>query len=143
VLNGFRWVSAVAVNWRCYGTSGHERPCASVTASYTQRAPDDFPMNRHVKSIVFPAMTAWAGNPHYMRYYGRAVGERRDDVTDAFRDPASVELLRVNHYVTRSASEWRDKLAAPRADVDQSRPALDLDALNEVYDPILAPPPGV
>ncbi len=141
VLDGFRWASAVAVNWRCYGTSGHEQPCAPVTANYTHRAPDDYPANRHVKSIVFPAMAAWAENPHYMRYHGRAVGEHHDPVTGAFRGPPTAELLRVNHYVTRSASEWQRKLAGPRADVNQPRAAVDLDALSEVYDPILAPAP--
>jgi hypothetical protein len=65
----FRWVASVAANWRCSGSSGHDDPPdAPVLSSYTRRATDDHPLNRHVKTIVFPAMTStWVEHPHHFR----------------------------------------------------------------------------
>jgi hypothetical protein len=146
VLRQFRWVASVVVNWRCYGPSGHEDPPnAPVVESYTRRAADDHPQNRHIKSIVFPAATVlpvW--NPHYFAYHGLSVDERGDRTPPGvFRDPPTADLLRINHYWTRSNAEWRDKLMRPRADVPEPlrsevEACSDIAPMDAVFDPILA-----
>jgi Glycosyltransferase family 92 len=111
VLDEFKRVPAVAANWRIYGTNGHEFPPeGSVIENYPVAEPDDNPINRLVKSIVFPAMTSsLVQNSHAFRYYARPVGEDGKRVSGVLRDPPTADLLRVNHYITRSRQEWEAK----------------------------------
>lgn len=149
VLREFPRVPAVVANWRCYGTSGYaEPPDAPVVESYIWRARDDHPLNQVVKSIVFPAMTQpLVETPHVFRLYGRMVGERGDTVRSPFRrDPPTADLIRINHYGTRSLVDLHQKLTGPRADSPGSRTVVDaesltadLKALNAVRDPLHMP----
>lgn len=140
VLREFPRAPGVAVNLRCYGTSGHEQaPPGGVLASYSWRGEDGFHLNRHVKTIAFPLMTStFVQNPHHFRHYGQSVGERHDVVTSPYRDPATVDLLRINHYYTRSLSEYREKVVRPRADTNEPREWIDPPVLNAVQDPMSA-----
>jgi len=116
VLDGFKHVPAVAANWRIYGTNGHESPPGgSVIDNYPVAEPEDNPINRHVKSIVFPAMTSTlVENSHAFRYYARPVGEDGKHVSGVLRDPPTADLLRINHYITRSQQEWEAKRQRPQ-----------------------------
>ena len=116
VLSRFSGVPAVVANWRIYGTNGHEvPPKGSVIDNYPIPEPDHDPVNLHVKSIVFPSMTSsLVQNPHSFRYYARAVGEDETPVSGCLRDPPTADLLRVNHYITRSRQEWAAKLRRPQ-----------------------------
>lgn len=123
VLGEFTDVPAVAVNWRVYGTSGWEQqPAGLVVESYTMRASDHHPLNRHVKSIVYPRKTsARVLNPHAFLHFGSPVGEDHRPTMTAFRDPPTADLLRINHYVSKSSAEWRVKLTRPRSDMGMRR----------------------
>ncbi|RWR24799.1 glycosyltransferase family 2 protein [Sinirhodobacter populi] len=57
----------IALNWRIFGSSGRvEPPNDLVINSYTQRARDAFPANRHVKSIInMKYLEGITGNSHY------------------------------------------------------------------------------
>jgi Glycosyltransferase family 92 len=116
VLTGFKRVPGVAANWRIYGTNGHEVPPeGSIIDNYPIPEPDDHPTNRLVKSIVFPAMTSsCVQNSHSFRHYARLVGEDGKPFTGPLRDPPTADLLRINHYLTRSRQEWESKLRQPR-----------------------------
>lgn len=136
VLERFPRVAAVCANWRTYGTSGHIDAVHPVTAHYSLRAPDEHPVNAHIKSIVFPALTSThVENPHFFRLYGPAVGELDDPVTSAFRTPSTTRLLRINHYGTRSLNEFRRKITGPRADIAAPREHPELADLEVVDDP--------
>jgi Glycosyltransferase family 92 len=117
VLSDFKRVPGVTANWRIYGTNGHAVPPeGSVVENYPIAEPEDDPTNELVKSIVFPALTSSrVENPHVFRHYGLPVGEDRKPVTRAHRSPPTADLLRVNHYITRSQQEWEAKLRRPRA----------------------------
>jgi hypothetical protein len=138
VLARFKRASAVCANWRVYGTSGHVEPAEGrVTDVYVRRAEDNHPLNRHVKSIVFPPMTGvHVENPHFFPHYTAPVGERGDRVHGPFRDPPTADLLRINHYYTRSQSEYGRKRKAPRADTDDPRPEFDIGEFDVVDDPL-------
>jgi hypothetical protein len=139
ILEHFPRVAAVAVNWRTYGTSGHvDPPAGGLLRNYSKRAPDDADINAHVKSIVVPTLTLVGANAHHFLGVGPAVGERGDLVETPFRRPATAELLRINHYYTRSMSELKAKFASPRPDGAPHPGRPDLDLLNAVNDPILA-----
>jgi hypothetical protein len=136
VLREFETHPAVAVNWRTYGTSGHaERPEGLVTANYVWRVRDDLPMNEHVKSVVYPRKAStWVENPHMFRLYGEAVGEDRRPVNTAFRSPPTADLLRINHYWSRSVADLQRKWGRPDVGTGERGPRslrFFADALEE------------
>jgi hypothetical protein len=125
VLREFGRTPGVVVNWRVYGTNGHETPPdGAVVENYPVAEPDDAPANAHVKSIVFPAMTKGIRpTPHNFDHYGLAVGEDHRPADHIFREPPTADLLRINHYVTRSRQEFETKLGRERADTGEVRSA--------------------
>jgi hypothetical protein len=126
VLDGFEGNSAVVANWRLYGTSGHfQPPTGPTTQNYLWRVKDDAWVNQHVKSIVNPRKTStWVQNPHFFRHYAAPVGEDRKPVSGPFRFPPTAELLRINHYYTRSVVEWRQKCSGARSATGETRDPL-------------------
>jgi ABC-type multidrug transport system fused ATPase/permease subunit len=117
VLQGFDTDPAVAVNRRFFGTNGHRHPPDGlVIESYPMRSRDDDPANALVKSIVFPRMTRNARSAHTFRVRGVPVGEDGLPVPTATREPATADLLRINHYYAKSEEEFRRKSTRPRAD---------------------------
>jgi hypothetical protein len=129
ILREFEEFPAVGVNWANFGTSGHAvRPAALVTESYTHRNRN--PMARRViKSIVDPRRTVTCVNPHYFTYTeGLAVDERKRPIEGpdfAMTTETSRELLRINHYGSKSEEEQRAKLGRRRADTGEFRAPRD------------------
>jgi hypothetical protein len=125
VLRTFDTSPGVVANWRVYGPGGHERrPEGLVTENYVRRARDGHHYSHLVKSIVYPRKThSLSTTPHAFRHYGRAVGEdKRPRRSDTFyRDSASADLLRINHYYSKSLEELDRKLARGRSDVPSRR----------------------
>jgi glycosyltransferase involved in cell wall biosynthesis len=136
--------AAVAVPWAMFGSNGHvEKPGGLVIESFTRRAEADFPPNRHVKSIVRPALMEAATNPHvfamrggYVDLSGRPVAWGH--VAGLLAHDPDYAGGALNHYFTRSAAHWREKLA--RGYPDTSRAPEDFAAYdrNEVEDTRLA-----
>jgi hypothetical protein len=143
VLDRYTAYPAVVANWAVYGPGGHDTPPAHgrVVESYLFRADADFGPNQHVKSIVQPRRTcSWPiSDPHSFSYLdGSAVNERFEPVVGPFSLPVSWDVLRVNHYWSKSVEEAQRKTAKPRADCVQ--PRMPLEALvgpetSAVYDP--------
>lgn len=136
VLALYEQYAAVAVNWACFGSSGlHEAP-ALQTAAYRMRLPDDDDENRGFKSILDPARAVRPRNPHRFEMTGR------DELVDEFSAPVAHlwrnennpffgKRLRINHYRTRSLSEFTEKLARWR---NQVHPELgDRDAVRQYW----------
>lgn len=129
----------VGVNWCVYGTNGHTaKPDGFVIENYTRRT-DDEALNCHIKSIVQPARTALRrpADPHHFSYvHGLAVNEAMHPIMGPFSRPPSHELLRVNHYWSKSADEAIAKAGKHRSDNGELRDVsalLDED-LNAVED---------
>jgi Glycosyltransferase family 92 len=146
VLSGFEDAPGVGVNWATFGSSGHRtRPAGLVIESYTRRT-TAYRINRHIKSIVDPTrVRAFCRPGFFMFFEGETVDERRRPVGGppyGATDEVSFDLLRINHYTTRSEEEYRRKLARPTPDVTTFNPArLDegrmfrmLERLDEVDD---------
>ena len=121
VLRDYESYPAVAVHWATFGTSGHQaKPQGLVSANYLQRARDEAWINVFMKSVVDPARTIAPldENPHCFSYKeGRAVDEERRPVPDDLgaMEHVCFSRLRINHYLTKSEEQWRDKLAEPMA----------------------------
>jgi hypothetical protein len=117
VLRGFDTQPGVVVNRRFFGTNGHRRPADGlVIESYPMRSRDDDPSNALIKSIVYPRMTLAARSAHTFAQRGNPVGEDGLPAPLATREPATTELLRINHYYAKSEEEFRRKSVTPRAD---------------------------
>jgi hypothetical protein len=139
VLHGFESYAGVAVNWRIYGTNGHrEPPEGLVIENYVMRGRDRHPDNRFVKLIVQPRRTLRPyGGPHTFEHLGFAVGEDRCPVRSHLRAPASVEVLRINHYYSRSMVELARKRARPNATDGEVRETAQVPADDVCDDAIL------
>jgi hypothetical protein len=120
ILPEYEEFPGVAVNCLVFGTSGHQSPPPGlVIENYTRRLGLERQRTKVVKAITDPERVVRVGNvAHYFIYQDgvKAVNERKEPVRGEFSDSPSVELLRINHYFTRSQEERDRKLAAPRMD---------------------------
>jgi hypothetical protein len=108
VLGDYEDLPAVAALWIIFGTSDHETPPPGlVLENYTWRRTLPRPLWAW-KSIVDPSRTRRTRTAHEFRYTDPGVRKP----VPAF---ASLDDLRLNHYITRSEQELKAKLAAPEA----------------------------
>jgi hypothetical protein len=137
---------AIFVYAHMYGSSGHDRrPPLPVTRAYVRRALRTQP--RTGKSILNPRLVRNIPNPHYMKLWA---GETRDEhgrPVHFYAPPPegfapTFDLLRINHYWSRSLEDLADKVRRGNALEGTAR---NLEAhlrgekwMNEVEDPILA-----
>jgi hypothetical protein len=142
VLRDYEDAAGVGVQRYPFGTSGHEqRPPGLVIENYLRRATV---VNNIIKSIVDPTrVDRVIGAHHFVYLDGQcAVDElkrRLDPETEVEGNPGqmlpghmyaqsfSVERLRINHYQTKSAAEFEQKMALPTPDYGRDRkpPRLD------------------
>lgn len=111
-------VSAVAVNWCNYGSSGHVlKPPAPVFHAFVHHACPEAPINRHVKTFLRPAR--WTGewvNVHYFPIgSGRYVDAAGRDVVwsgapGIVADAPDWKGARVLHYQTRSMEHYVERV---------------------------------
>jgi hypothetical protein len=119
VLRAFDLHPGVVVNWRMFGTNGWEQPPEGlVIENFPRRGPDDLEANQLIKSIVNPraalGVTRWPA--HYFQLRGNPVDELGRPALRHVREPATADILRINHYYARSAESFRAKSERPRAD---------------------------
>jgi hypothetical protein len=111
ILRRFENVPALAINWIYFGSNGHvERPKGGVLENYTRRSAV---ANRHVKAIVNPRRVIKYGNSHHW-FYSRAslaTNTRGKRVFGSFSEPAVADVLRINHYYSKSREEFMAKAA--------------------------------
>jgi hypothetical protein len=124
VLTGYEQWPGVCVNLPRFGTSGHlTRPQGLVIENYTVRLKTI--VDHAVKSIVDPAATERCRSAHIFTYHrGFAVDENGYPVYNASSKSASYELLRCNHYYSKSEEELRAKHTRPTADYAWDRRTL-------------------
>lgn len=110
-------VVGVAISWLLFGSSGHlEYSDEPVTRRFTHRAEE---VNQHIKSVMRLKDTYSTGNNvHTFRAHGHIVNERFNymPLEYAILDHPSAEILRINHYVTKSKAECEIKVNRGRAD---------------------------
>ena len=140
-----RW-PGVGVNWAVFGTSGHQVPPGGlVIESYLRRTSEpDF--NRHIKTIANPARVRAFCKPSFFMYdEGLAVDENHRCITGppwSVTASVSFERLRINHYTTRSATEyaakvsrgWPDSSTPPSRFADERSMRRRLAAMDQLHD---------
>jgi hypothetical protein len=120
-----RW-AGVGVNRVTFSTSGHEtRPPGLVLENYTRRIVVPNTRKTAIKSIVDPRRVARALGPHHFEYLeGQLVDEAENPLEAQHSVTDTCDVLRVNHYFTRSEEERMAKLHRPRAGGGELRPEV-------------------
>ena len=140
-------VSAVALSWVTYGSSGRVEPGDGlVIERFTRRATNDHVFNQTVKTILRPERLAGMVNPHAVKLTsGEYVNDHNDPVSwgavAGGTTSVSWHSLRVDHFVVKSRREFERKAQRGRPDV-AGQPRDDAFFLsrdrNEVFDPMPA-----
>ena len=137
-------VSAVVLPWLFFGSSGHvEKPNELVLKAYTHRGEfDNFPPNKHVKSIVRPNKVKRCQNPHAFEVEGLTVDANGVEVTWQKRKGLLTEYAdyadwRINHYFTKSQQNWAERLKRGQLGARTQRTAKQFETYdkNTVSDP--------
>lgn len=106
-------VSAVAMSWRVFGSSGLTRyEPAPVIERFTRAAPADHASNFHVKSMAVAAHVAAVGPHGVSLLQGRYVAPNGKDIVlerNAFMRPPRLRVAQINHYVVKSRAEFEAK----------------------------------
>lgn len=120
-------VGAVALNWRYFGSSGHQEPDGRlVIERFTRCATATYHGHVHMKSLVRTAaldrMIIHSGRLrdgfHYVDDGGKPITLRDDGFTPAI----SHDWLYIHHYSVKSRAEFERKRARGRAPVADGHP---------------------
>jgi hypothetical protein len=117
ILRRYEAYPALAVHWVMFGSSEHvHRPEGLVLENYLYRQQEVSPT---IKSIVNPRRIAASKSTHYWLHKHRqlAADENELPVKGWTSTPATAEVLRINHYWSKSLEDGRNKVA--RGPVDQ------------------------
>lgn len=114
-------VPGVSLNWLNFGTSGKFGPAVDgdVFANFTKHYKKDAEIHKHVKSISRVRDIAAIVNPHFCVYNGTvlAVDTSGRSVKGAFTESPLHTKAWINHYYTRSRSDYLRKSARGRGTV--------------------------
>jgi hypothetical protein len=115
-LDRFDGASGIALNWRYFGSSGHQthEPGLMMERFRMAAAPDN-ENNAGVKSLHRVEDVAFM-LPHYSLYHDQAVvvSANGAPVPNDWRIPLDTNnfaVAQVNHYFVKSAEEWQRKVA--------------------------------
>ena len=135
ILKDFKTYAGIGINWVFFDSNGHDKkPNGLVIENYT-RVETDFNCERCrvIKSIVNPQKVKFCYHPHFFVY---RFGEKCVDInkvpTDLyFTKHNSRDVLRVNHYYTKSKEEYLEKINREMADFKNAkRKEINLADLN-------------
>ena len=108
--------SAVGVNWVCFGSGGlHEYDDRLVIERFTWRPHTSHPVDAHIKSVIWMDQNVSVIDPHHFNVEHTTLNENGCPVHGPF-SPHSSELLRINHYSSKSLAEWRKRILLGKPD---------------------------
>lgn len=102
---------AIGIPWMNFGSSGEtEWRDAPVIERFTWRPKESNEWNRWIKSIVNLAdpRLGPTGSGHHFKTRGGTFNEWGEPIPGAHTEPKS-SVLRLNHYFTKSRSEWEQR----------------------------------
>jgi hypothetical protein len=117
ILRKYEQYPALAVHWLMFGSSGHlRRPKGLVLENYLLRSDSISPI---IKSIVNPRRVAAAASTHHWLYRnGNVASDENERPAETSQSvPATAQVLRINHYWSKSLEDGENKVA--RGPVDQ------------------------
>lgn len=114
LMQRFEKYSALGINWRMFGTSGHRLLNGeSMLKTLTSCADKDYSPHYHVKCIVRPSMVKNIVNPHFCILHkdGKQVNENKIVFEGPFSPEISYSLVQINHYWTRDETFLEKRVA--------------------------------
>lgn len=115
-------ISALAIHWLNFGSSGREDYSPEPVVKRFIRREEK--TNPHVKSICRLSDTrCMANDVHSYRVMGDIIDENFNYLVDdyALSEPATSNILAMNHYVTKSKNECIKRRSFPRCDTGELR----------------------
>ncbi len=141
LLEKYKDYGGLGVNWVAFGSSGHNERQEGVLRNYTYSIPKDNLYNTHIKTIVntkYGVGCFW--NPHSFSYSENkfCVNENFEIIPDAF-NPFTENLIRINHYFTKSKEDWEIKMRRGRSDTKTEMIVTwehfnNIDSIANIYD---------
>ena len=126
ILDEFKYFSGIGINWLFFDHSGYINPDPEklVVEMYTRtNIPDT---NHHIKTIAKPLTILFFANPHYAVYKnGHCVSENKDIIWGPFSKNTSLKKIQLNHYYSKSISEFKKKINRGCADSPYKRQYSD------------------
>jgi hypothetical protein len=122
LMEGYNDLESLSVYWNMFGTSGHTwKPKGLVTENFTKRLKLPDGKHKHlsrVKSIVKPSAVLGVHNSHTFilkNGYPQSWNERHQPIGhfDHRLDTFSNDVVRINHYYSKSLSEYRARQKVP------------------------------
>lgn len=106
-LHDYEYASQLQIQWVNYGSSGHKNQTPGlVIERFTKHAATP---NSSPKSIINPR-AAWYALVHSHIVMGKTVDEHHNVIPDGRTHPhPTADILRVNHYMTKSWAEFCHK----------------------------------
>jgi hypothetical protein len=138
--------SALALNWRYFGSSGHDSiPSGLLIENFLQSNEDS---NGHIKVIVQPNKVHSTYNSHNFVYFFPRLARRPNGsrVLGSHCTAGDVEFFRINHYVYRSRENFLSKSNLGYADAaghvrnvrNAGRAEVEFTKHNDVCDDFIA-----
>jgi len=120
-LKAYEAYAGLGVNWLEFGSSGHIEKSAHIIQTYTRRSLKSYPRNEHIKSIVQTRFVIKALTPHNFEYKKgkHAVNENFIPIKGSHSVHSS-NKIQVNHYFTRSKTDYIQKKERGRADTSEA-----------------------
>lgn len=121
LLKSFEEFSALCPHWYIFGSNGHTKYEAKpVIERFTKRASE---VDRHIKSIVNPKKVIGWVSAHKFTMTSPAVDEHYNyiDNFESRPEPATADIVAINHYVCKSLEECYNRRSRARADTGEVR----------------------
>ncbi len=139
ILKNYEAYNQLSIPFICYGTSGHQHKTNDlVIERFTRHGK----VERFCKSIVNPRKTV-AADVHLHAVLGKSVDEKFDLLYGSYPQNPTANILRINHYVTKSVEEAMAKLqkggSSRSAKIYQKSNWFEKANHNEETDDIMAP----
>ena len=133
--------AGLAINWQVFGSNGQEKAdySRSVPQRFTRRAPSDWDVNKHIKTIANPRRITLIDNPHSVQYFAGydTINERGEIVSKPYSESVTVDKIAINHYYYMSREEFSKKAVrgdACTADGSKYSGNFDGHDHNDIYD---------
>lgn len=133
-LKDYEYADALGINWTLFGHNDHEtRTEGLVTENYTRRKQSQ---DIHIKSLVNPKKALHADNPHFLilKEGAKFVDAKHNPISGAFNENHTIDVAQINHYFTKSATEFIKKAERGRADTGEKRDvAIEFEQFKDIW----------
>lgn len=132
-LSDYENFNSIGINWVFFGDNGLIEPDEeySVIKRFTKRQKS---INAHVKNIVKMSSRPYMNihNPNF-----NWIDTNKNQQSGPFNPNGDDTIAQINHYWTKTISEFKEKISRGRADTKEKRQLSEFDAnisFNEVED---------